>query len=90
MTATVVTQSKVRPYLTTVVGPTSHSPPPMEVPKRMAPGPITLKMFSTSQAGAGGKSASSQAGNSPAETVAGGSDFNVFDITGSPGSPVSS
>ena len=52
-------------YLTAAAGPTSHSPPPMEVAAMTAPGPMTLSMFRKPKAGGTGRSVTSQGGSSP-------------------------
>ena len=43
-------------YLTAAAGPTSHSPPPMEVAAMTAPGPMTLSMFRKPKGGGAGRS----------------------------------
>ncbi len=52
-------------YLTAAAGPTSHSPPPIEVAAMMAPGPMILKRLRMPNGGGAGRSASSQRGSSP-------------------------
>ena len=52
-------------YLTAAAGPTSHSPPPMEVAAMTAPGPMTLSRSRKPKGGGAGRSATSQAGSSP-------------------------
>ena len=49
-------------YLTAAAGPTSHSPPPIEVAAMIAPGPMTLKRFRALNGGGAGRSATSQRG----------------------------
>src|SRR5262245_19512396 len=61
--ATVVTQSSDRPYFTNAAGPTSHSPEPMEEPRRMAPGPITPRTPSPGATGGRGSSPFDQGGS---------------------------
>jgi hypothetical protein len=52
-------------YLTAAAGPTSHSPPPIDVAAMMAPGPITASMFRMLNGGGAGSSATFHGGNSP-------------------------
>ncbi len=52
-------------YLTAAAGPTSHSPPPIDVAAMMAPGPITANMFRRPKGGGAGSSATFQGGSSP-------------------------
>src|SRR5439155_27266206 len=53
-------------YLTAAAGPTSHSPPPMDVAAMTAPGPITLSRLRRPKGGGAGSSSTSQEGSSPA------------------------
>src|SRR6186997_2763620 len=53
------------PYLTAAAGPTSHSPPPIAVASRIAPGPITRSTWRTVNGGGAGRSAVDQAGRPP-------------------------
>ena len=53
-------------YLTAAAGPTSHSPPPIDVAAITAPGPmIFLKRFRGPNGGGAGRSDTSHGGNSP-------------------------
>ena len=52
-------------YLTAVAGPTSHSPPPIDVAAMTAPGPMTFIAFRMPKGSGAGSSAMSQAGNAP-------------------------
>ena len=52
-------------YLTAAAGPTSHSPPPIDVAAMMAPGPMILKRLRALNGGGAGRSATSQRGSSP-------------------------
>ena len=49
-------------YLTAAAGPTSHSPPPIDVAAMMAPGPMILKRLRALNGGGAGRSATSQRG----------------------------
>jgi hypothetical protein len=62
MIEAVATQSNAPPYLAVTAGPISHSPLPMDVPSRIAPGPITAMAARSENGGGAGKSAWSQAG----------------------------
>src|SRR5207245_11016329 len=53
-------------YLTAAAGPTSHSPPPIDVAAMTAPGPMTFRRFRKPKGGGAGRSVTSQAGSSPA------------------------
>ena len=63
--ATVAIRKIADEYLTAAAGPTSHSPPPMDVAAMIAPGPITLSMLRKLKGGGAGRSATSQRGSSP-------------------------
>ena len=63
--ATVAMRKIADEYLTAAAGPTSHSPPPIEVAAMMAPGPITANMLRRPNGGGAGSSATSQGGSSP-------------------------
>src|SRR5690606_9469605 len=52
-------------YFTAAAGPTSHSPPPIEVAAMIAPGPITRSMLPKLNGGGAGSSAVSHGGSSP-------------------------
>src|SRR5688572_28597424 len=52
-------------YLTAAAGPTSHSPPPIDVAAMIAPGPITAIMLRNVNTGGAGRSATSQGGSYP-------------------------
>src|SRR5262245_52929065 len=52
-------------YLTAAAGPTSHSPPPIDVAAMIAPGPMTLNRFRALNGGGATRSAVSQHGSSP-------------------------
>ena len=52
-------------YFTAAAGPTSHSPPPIDVAAMMAPGPMTLNRLRLENGGGAGKSATSQRGSAP-------------------------
>ena len=52
-------------YLTAAAGPTSHSPPPIDVAAITAPGPITLSRLRALKGSGAGRSATSQRGSSP-------------------------
>src|SRR5688572_1304928 len=52
-------------YLTAAAGPTSHSPPPIEVAAMIAPGPMTENMFRKLKGGGAGRSLTSHGGSSP-------------------------
>src|SRR4029453_11104271 len=52
-------------YLTAAAGPTSHSPPPIDVAAMTAPGPMILKRFRAPNGGGAGRSETSHGGNSP-------------------------
>ena len=52
-------------YLTAAAGPTSHSPPPIDVAAMIAPGPMILKRLRALNGGGAGKSATSHRGSSP-------------------------
>ena len=52
-------------YFTAAAGPTSHSPPPIEVAAMTAPGPITLSRLRVLNGSGAGRSATSQRGSSP-------------------------
>src|SRR6185503_13079818 len=63
--ATVAMRKMSVPYLTAVAGPTSHSPPPIEVAAMTAPGPMTFIALRTLKGRGAGSSAMSHAGNDP-------------------------
>ncbi len=52
-------------YFTAAAGPTSHSPPPIDVAAMIAPGPMTLKRLRAENGGGAGKSATAQRGKAP-------------------------
>src|SRR5436190_2324945 len=52
-------------YLTATAGPTSHSPPPIEVEAITAPGPMTRRRFRKPNGGGAGNSSTSHAGKAP-------------------------
>src|SRR5215217_5469412 len=52
-------------YLTAAAGPTSHSPPPIEVAAITAPGPITFSRFRPLNGSGAGRSSTLQRGNAP-------------------------
>ena len=52
-------------YLTAAAGPTSHSPPPIDVAAITAPGPMTRIMFRRLNGGGAVSSETSHAGSSP-------------------------
>ena len=56
----------VAPYFTAAAGPTSHSPPPIAVASRIAPGPMTRSTLRAVNGGGAGRSAVDQAGRPPA------------------------
>jgi hypothetical protein len=68
--ATVAIPITDAPYCTLAAGPTSHSPPPIAVARRMAPGPITRKALAAVNGGGSGRSATLQGGNPPARRLA--------------------
>jgi len=53
------------PYFTPAAGPTSHSPPPIAVARRIAPGPITRLTFDGVKGGGVGRSATPHGGRPP-------------------------
>ena len=61
--ATVAIRKMSVQYLTAVAGPTSHSPPPIDVAAMIAPGPITFSALRRPKGGGAGSSATSQAGS---------------------------
>jgi hypothetical protein len=61
----------VAPYFTAAAGPTSHSPPPMAVASRIAPGPMTRSTLRDVNGGGAGRSAVDQGGRPPARDVPG-------------------
>jgi hypothetical protein len=63
--ATVAMRKIADEYLTAAAGPTSHSPPPIDVAAMIAPGPITLNMLRSANGGGAGRSATSQRGSAP-------------------------
>jgi hypothetical protein len=63
--ATVAMRKMSVPYFTAVAGPTSHSPPPIEVAAMTAPGPITFMALRMLKGRGAGSSAMSQAGRAP-------------------------
>src|SRR5439155_10408512 len=63
--ATVAIHNTPGPYWTTVAGPISHSPPPMDAASMMAPGPITRNVFRTENGNGSGSSATSHLGSVP-------------------------
>ena len=63
--ATVAIRKIADEYLTAAAGPTSHSPPPIEVAAMMAPGPMILKRLRAPNGGGAGRSATSHRGSSP-------------------------
>src|SRR5579875_2305090 len=62
MIETVATHSSAAPYLAVSAGPISHSPLPIEVPRRIAPGPMTRIALRSEKGGGAGRSDFSQAG----------------------------
>src|SRR5262245_700624 len=52
-------------YFTAAAGPTSHSPPPIDVAAITAPGPITFIRFRRPKGGGAGRSVTSQGGRHP-------------------------
>src|SRR5688572_15292642 len=52
-------------YLTAAAGPTSHSPPPIEVAAMIAPGPITFSMLRKLKDGGAGRSETFHGGSAP-------------------------
>src|SRR6185369_14831725 len=52
-------------YLTATAGPTSHSPPPIDVAAITAPGPITRNKLRSPNGGGAGSSSTSHGGSSP-------------------------
>src|SRR6185295_5606462 len=44
-TLSVVNQSSAPPYKAVTLGPSNHSPPPMEAPPRTSPGPSSANQF---------------------------------------------
>jgi hypothetical protein len=52
-------------YFTAAAGPTSHSPPPIDVAAMIAPGPITFSRFRKLNGGGAGSSSTAQRGSSP-------------------------
>ena len=63
--ATVAMRKIADEYLTAAAGPTSHSPPPIEVAAMIAPGPMTVIRLRRPNGGGAGSSATSQRGSSP-------------------------
>ena len=63
--ATVAMRKMEDEYFTAVAGPTSHSPPPIEVAAMIAPGPITFIRLRALNGGGAGRSATSQRGSAP-------------------------
>ena len=63
--ATVAIRKIADEYLTAAAGPTSHSPPPIDVAAMIAPGPMTRNMLRTVNGGGAGRSATAQRGSSP-------------------------
>jgi hypothetical protein len=63
--ATVAMRKMSVPYLTAVAGPTSHSPPPIDVAAMTAPGPMTFIALRSPKGSGAGSSAMSQAGRAP-------------------------
>ena len=52
-------------YLTAAAGPTSHSPPPIDVAAMIAPGPITFNMLRKPNGGGAGRSLTSHGARRP-------------------------
>src|SRR5438874_1061972 len=63
MMEAVATHRSAPPYLAVTAGPISHSPLPMEVPSKIAPGPMTAMAVRNENGGGAGRSACSQAGS---------------------------
>ena len=63
--ATVAIRKIEEEYFTAAAGPTSHSPPPIEVAAMMAPGPMTVIRFRRPKGGGAGSSATSHRGSAP-------------------------
>src|SRR5262245_21921550 len=52
-------------YLTAAAGPTSHSPPPIDVAAMIAPGPITFSRLRSPNGGGAGRSSTSHGESRP-------------------------
>jgi hypothetical protein len=63
--ATVAIRKIADEYLTAAAGPTSHSPPPIDVAAMIAPGPMTRNMLRRVKGGGAGRSATVQRGSCP-------------------------
>lgn len=63
--ATVAIRKIAEEYLTAAAGPTSHSPPPIDVAAMIAPGPMTCRMLRKPKGGGAGRSATFHCGNAP-------------------------
>src|SRR5687768_13752894 len=62
-------------YLTAAAGPTSHSPPPMEVAAKTAPGPMTLNRLRNPNGGGAGNSSTVQGAMAPESAGSSSADF---------------
>src|SRR5262245_36372481 len=69
-TATVVTQSSVRPCLTNTAGPSRNSPDPIEMPSTLTPGPTAAIQPKPFGFGAGGRSAGVHGGKPDCASIA--------------------
>src|SRR5687767_3894384 len=65
-------------YLTAAAGPTSHSPPPMEVAANTAPGPMTLNRLRNPNGGGAGYSSTVQGAMAPESAGSSSADFLSF------------
>src|SRR5215470_18120317 len=63
--AAVTSRNIEEEYFTATAGPTSHSPPPIEVAAITAPGPITRSRLRKPKGGGAGSSSTSQGGSWP-------------------------
>src|SRR5882724_231319 len=69
--ASVAIQKTDVPNCTPIAGPTSHSPPPIDVASRIAPGPIVLNIFFAEKGRGSGSSSLPQGGRLPGLTASG-------------------
>ena len=63
--AAVATHKLLGPYFTATIGPTIHSPPPIEAASRMAPGPIVRRTLASENGSGAGSSACVHGGRQP-------------------------
>ena len=63
--AAVATHRMLGPYLTATIGPTIHSPPPIEAASKIAPGPIVRSTLPNENGSGAGSSACFHGGRQP-------------------------